>query len=175
MKSSVQTTFFSIILLLSAPISASISAQEDSATVSTRQTVRLPYEVVVTPNVTKGDLRRLLIEVEDDFVARFNELNLEDEYDILCYRFVPTMSHIKRRICEPNFLIKERANNAGDFMAGYTTYLFSHSEVRQEKNREYDVLQDKFDEFTTTDADLRGKAYVLSELKRRLEIFGKEG
>lgn len=170
MKPSVHTAVFLIVIFLS----TLVSAQDDSVTASTKQTVRLPYEVVVTPNVTKGDLRKLLIEVEDDFVARFNELNIDDEYDVLCYRFTPTMSHIRRRICEPNFLIKERANNAGDFAAGYTAYLFSHSEVRQEKNREYEVLQDKFDEFTTTDADLRGKAFILSELKRRLQIFGKE-
>ena len=174
MKLSVHTVLFSIILLLS----PSISAQDDSAAVSSRQAARLPYEVVVTPNITKGDLRKLLIEVEDDFVARFNELNIDDEYDVLCYRFAPTMSHIRRRICEPNFLIRERADNAGHFAAsvaaGNPSYLFSHNEVRQEKNREYIVLQGKFDEFTTTDADLRGKAFVLSELKRRLQTFGQE-
>ena len=39
---------------------------------------------------------------------------------------------------------------------------------------DYEILQEKVDELTRTDEDLRGRAYVLAELKKRLKNHGKE-
>ena len=170
MKSLISLTLFSIILLSS----PSVSAQDASTAESTNQQTRLPYEVIVTPLVTRYNLRNLIIQAEEDFVARFNELNLDDDYDIDCYKFTPTMSHIRERICEPQFLIAERADNAGQFAAGHITFLLTTNTIRRDMNRDYVILQEKFDELTSSDKNLRGIGLVLGALKNRLETLGKE-
>ncbi|GJM12376.1 MAG: hypothetical protein DHS20C12_07790 [Pseudohongiella sp.] len=83
-------------LLLGAP---GALAQETSTPETAGEQRRLPYEVVVTPNVTMGSLKKLLVQIEDDFFSKFNELNIDDAYDVHCYEYVPTGSHIRRRVC----------------------------------------------------------------------------
>ena len=101
-------------LALIFPLFAPAVVAQETRIPATVQSAGLPYEVIVTPNVTKKDLRQLIQQVEEDFFARFNELNIDDDYDVICYRYTPTNSHISRRVCEPNFKIRARADNASE-------------------------------------------------------------
>ena len=99
-----------------------------------------------------------------------------------CYKFTPTMSHIRKRVCEPNFQIKERGLAAseaafilscsgacGDKMSIATGTLYSPKELRRVLRPQYEILQDKLEEFTRTDPEFRQIGNVLAELKYRLE------
>lgn len=174
MRSVLSNSFISIALL----VSATASAQDAPATAETRQRIRLPYEVVVTPTVTRTRLRSLIQEVTEDFVARFNELNLDDDYDVQCYTDTPTGSHLRKRLCEPTFFIEARSENSSQYMDdirnGHTGFLLSSNALLKETHREYETLQEKFDEFTSSDKELRGIGLVLGSLKERLENYGED-
>ncbi len=150
-------------------------AQDTSGSPQSAAISRMPYQITVTPNPSRARLKKLVDEVEDDFIDRFNELNLDDDYDIQCGKVTPTMSHIRTRVCEPNFYIEARAENVSNFLFSEGgTYLLSSSAMEKETHREFEVLQQKVNELTETDRDLREVAYVLAELKRRLKNYGKE-
>lgn len=176
---------FSVVSFFSfAALSSALLAGQDSPTLSeSRPTTRLPYEVVVTPTVTRTTLRRLIIEVEEDFVDRFNELNLDDYYDVLCYKHVPTGSHRSQKVCEPDFLIKTRGQNASDnaFMlaqgfagARDAIVVLTPRMLKQRLKNEYVVLQEKVEELTRSDVELRSMGTALVELRNRLKDFGRE-
>lgn len=182
MKTTIQTAIFSLIVIFS----TWASAQDDSESNSTQQSARLPYEVVIHPTVTRSDLRELIVDVEDDFFARFNELNIDDEYDVYCYEYVPTMSHIKQRVCEPIFMIRGRGDNAAEsayilgslcncrFGPQGNAFAMPPATMRKEKSTEYETLQEMMEQFTRSDTQFRSIGNALAELKSRLENFGKD-
>ena len=172
-------------------LSASTSAQDDSARQDRMQAARLPYEVVVTPTITRSDLRKLIVDVEDDFFAKFNELNIDDDYDIACYKEKITMSHITTRICEPWFMIKARADASAEmtYRLGTTfatgpfgaavgsqpaPMIYSVREMRKKMAGEYETLQDRMEQFTRSNIEFRSIGNALAELKSRMESFGKD-
>jgi len=180
MKSYMLIAFISLGLLSS----TSAVAQNAQASNEPVAANRVPYQIIVTPNITKRSIRKLILQVEDDFVARFNELNLDDDYDIDCYKFTPTMSHIRRRICEPAFLIEARAENASEAAFDYSKArnlsdlyaieVLTPTMLRRKMTREHDALQSKLEELVRTDEELMKIGTVLGELTERAKKFGKE-
>lgn len=47
------------------------------------------------------ELRRAVVETEDRFYAKYNELNQADEFDLKCRVEAPTGSRLTRRTCRP--------------------------------------------------------------------------
>lgn len=126
-KAQITTLFFGMVLLSSAPEVLSAEAEVEAANSSEEEKVEEIEkieevvrsdirEIIVNPTLTRQRLRQLEVEVENSFFERFNELNLEDEYDILCYRIKPIGSHISKRVCEPNFVYAARSENASEVM-----------------------------------------------------------
>lgn len=142
-----------------------------------------PYEIVITPTISRTKLRELIADVEEDFYEKFNELNIDDSYDIVCYKHTPTMSHIWRRVCEPWFMLQSRGE-----MASEVTFLLGHGspsaresgigmvksdrQLIREKKRSYEELQTLMEEFSRSDGEFRQIGEVLAELKYRLENYG---
>ncbi len=162
---------------------ASAYGQDTSVTYKVVQESRKPYEIVITPTVTRTDLRSLIVQVEEDFYARFNELNIDDHYDVFCYSYLPTMSHISKRTCEPDFMIRARGDVAsydafllasGSLQARSSALLLSPKAMRKEVEPDYEILQEKMEELSTTDLELRSIALAMAKLKARLKNFGKE-
>jgi len=183
MKLLLRVAFFSITICTP----ASLSAQSDSGSDKSEQAARLPYEVIITPTIRRRDLRELIVQVEDDFFAKFNELNLDDNYDVLCYEYIPTMSHIRQRVCEPWFMIQARGSNASEVAyALAVTPAFGSSispqsatslpprAMRNEVHIQYGSLEEKMEEFTRGNLEFRSIGNALAELKFRLENFGKD-
>lgn len=144
-----------------------------------------PYQIVVTGRVTRARLRELIADVEDDFFEKFNELNIDDAYDVLCYKFTPTMSHISQRVCEPAFKIRERAFNAsevGHILAcsgfcgdtGLSAYLMSPRDLNRQVKPDFETLQEKLEELSRTDEEFRQIGNVLAELKYRLDNYSEQ-
>lgn len=171
-----------VLLILSYPITSAATQDSDSAdTDQANDDDR--YEVVISGRVTRAKLRNLIEDVEEDFFARFNELNTDDLYDVYCYRYTPTTSHISERVCEPVFQISARADNLSDVVMGMACSgsvcnsdgsLLSAEALRAEVQPDYETLQGKLEEFTRTDARFRQIGNVLAELRYRLEIFGED-
>lgn len=179
--------FINALCFIFAINSAGAVAQETEALDRNKNDVALPYEIVITPNVMKRDLRKLLIQVEDDFFARFNELNLDDNYDVYCYTHTPTMSHIQKRQCEPIFMIRARGDDASIFFQelgqnpktrfgnlATRALQLSPNGLRQEMNTDYEILQKKLEELNQSDLEFRSIGIALARLKDRLNNYGKD-
>ncbi|PCI75763.1 MAG: hypothetical protein COB20_12220 [SAR86 cluster bacterium] len=168
-----------LILFLAAPV---LLAQDTSLPEDSDRQGRLPYEVVVTPNVTISSLKKLLVQIEDDFFDKFNELNIDDDYDVRCYKFVPTGSHIKTRVCEPNFYINARGNNASEYLYALGCYdcvaqppeLSTQGNLRFDTKEGFEVLQKKIEEFYRTDINFHSIGEAMSKVKLQLKNFGKD-
>ncbi len=134
-----------------------------------------PTEIVVTPMLQISDLRKLMAEAEDDTYAKYNELNLDDDYDIMCWRSKPTMSHITRRTCEPLFLTRERSDNHGFALLnmarknGVGFGIASELQLKLMLKREYEELQRRMAAFTSTDPEFRALMQKLLDLRAAVE------
>jgi len=61
-------------------------------------------EVIVSGSHLKPyELRQRIVEAEDRFYSRYNEINDEDEFDVNCIEFASTGTNLKHRICRPVF------------------------------------------------------------------------
>lgn len=173
MKTLLSNAFMAIILLSSAPT----LAQDTPVTNDTKQKAKLSYEVVISPTITRGPLRELVVQVEDDFFAKFNELNIDDAYDVLCFMQGSTDSYITKRICEPKFIINARSQSASEAgnalgrLGKYGGYL--DPVIQSDMSPKYETLQEKLEQFTRTDEEFRSIGNALVELKAQLENYGK--
>lgn len=158
--------------------------QSPSASASTSQSAdSLPAEIVVTPLMNRRYLRSLISQVEEDFVERFNELNLDEKYDIDCYQYSATSTHIRKEICEPIFFRRARSNDASlaAFNMTQVTTVFHLESIqiqtdrglRQRLGQEYVVLQEKIAGLTNSDEALKTLVKNLNELNYSLENYGK--
>lgn len=171
-----------------ASLVCTVQAQEEQIESHEKEEVvgSLPYEVIVRPRVTRAHLRELITEVEDDFFAKFNELNLDDAYDIACYKHTPTMSHISERVCEPWFVLNTRNLNSSEVTmflgstgkwtpgSARSAYILTPRTLQRETRSDYEILQEKMEELTKSDAEFRSIGNALAELKARLENFANE-
>lgn len=65
-------------------------------------------EIVVASQKSLANLRRDLIDAEDDFYSLYNELNTDNEYDVRCRYEAPTGQRKKTHVCRPVFFSKAR-------------------------------------------------------------------
>lgn len=144
--------------------------QEESTAVE--QQPSAPFEVIVNPILNIGDLEKLIEQAEDDMFAKYNELNLDDDYDILCQNIRPTGSHIRVRSCEPVFLDKARADNHSFFMfmltRGGGVELLDDRTLQRNHQKEYEELQRRMEAFTGTDAEFRALTQRVLDLRAAL-------
>ncbi|MEP7314512.1 MAG: hypothetical protein ABI859_18155 [Pseudomonadota bacterium] len=67
--------------------------------------VRSLDEVVVTGKLDSlSEARKAIVEAEDRFYARYNQLNEVDAFDINCRMETPTGSHLSFRVCVPRYV-----------------------------------------------------------------------
>jgi len=147
-----------------------------------------PYEVVITGRLTRSRLRNMIEDVEEDFFDRYNELNTDDTFDMYCYEYTPTMSHIKKRACEPLFMIKYRSQQGSDALYAITSgggggttnsvgmkllgvQLLSERQMRSDREEYFQTLIKKMEEFSQSDKQLAEIAKVMEQLKFRLENY----
>ena len=75
-------------------------------------------EIIVTAPRTLRSMRAEIEEVQNRAFALFNELNVDNDYDIVCRRETPTGSHIPVRVCRPRYVDRLEAEATQDFLAG---------------------------------------------------------
>lgn len=180
----ITATLLILLPALSSFVIAQESAPENQSASASDET---PYEIVITGEVTRSRLRDMIIEVEEAFFARFNELNDDDDYDIQCYKYTPTMSHISERVCEPEFMIRARSSNASEttFLLGQggrdtinasqnSAFAKNPTAMRREVEKYYKILQQKLEAMTVKDATFRNIGNDLATLKNQLENHGQD-
>jgi len=83
------------------PLSAALAAEK---AVNARAGSEELEEVVVSADLTSfSKIRKAIVDAEDRFYARYNELNDDDAYDIDCRVEAPTGRRITARVCEPRY------------------------------------------------------------------------
>jgi hypothetical protein len=86
----------SCLVLLAAPLSIDVTqaAEKD----------QILDEILVRGMRPKPhELRRMIVEAEDRFYERYNELNRKDEFDVDCIVFANTGTNLKHRSCRGVF------------------------------------------------------------------------
>ena len=68
--------------------------------------------------------RREMIKAEDNFYDLYNKLTLNEDFKVRCEKVFRAGSHIKNRVCKPNFTKTIRANMQAESLAemASTTY-----------------------------------------------------
>lgn len=80
--------------------SGALAAEADTAPPQYLSKIRTLDEVVVTGDLTTlSGLRQAMLEAENRFYLRFNELNQDRNLDIRCRNQAPTGSRVKRKVC----------------------------------------------------------------------------
>lgn len=170
-------------IFCSSPLLAQNNEKSDLLATS-QSAENLPTEIVVTPLMNRRDIRSLISKVQDEFIDRFNELNLDDDFDIECYKYSPTTSHIRKDVCEPKFLRKARAVDAS--LAGFNldqtvkryqleaVQVQTDNGIRSGLGREYITLQRKVAYLSDNDRALKILLENLNGLKDQLENYRKD-
>ena len=60
-------------------------------------------------------IQQALIDNEDRFNARYNELNQDDHFDVVCREEIPTGSRVPRRICQAKIVDEITTQESQDF------------------------------------------------------------
>jgi hypothetical protein len=76
--------------------------QDSGADAGAQASARADEEVIVRGR-SRTMLRLQIRLAEDAIYSRFNDINGDDEYDIVCRQETLTGTHIPRRVCQPNF------------------------------------------------------------------------
>jgi hypothetical protein len=71
---------------------------------------------VVVSGTRHFELRAAVIKAEDRFLARYNDLNRDDDLDIECLKFTPTGSHLSYRYCMTRLQRRAQQEDASDLM-----------------------------------------------------------
>jgi hypothetical protein len=99
-------------------------------------------EAVIVPGRRPENLRVEIERLEATVYERFNALNSNDDFDILCFEQAPTGSNIPSRTCAPNFVIRAESRAASKILtdgrggAGNNNNPAEHSMLMEEKSRE---------------------------------------
>lgn len=75
-------------------------------------------EIVVTAPRTLNSMRTEIVAAQDRALAIFNEINLDNDYDVACRRETPLGSHIPQRVCRPRFVDRLESEASQDFLSG---------------------------------------------------------
>lgn len=152
MKKSV-SAFLSVIsstLILAAAAPQSIAAEEQ----------------IFIEDLTPSQLRSEIKKIETEFYRVFNASLDDDELSVVCYDHLPTGSNIKREVCEPQFVVDKRAENANDSQFGVDSLLTAASLQRD--------LADEFEALNKAMVELAEESEYFSQLNGILAALRDE-
>lgn len=124
-------------------------------------------EVIVISELTRPEVRQFIEEAEDQFYAIFNANVDDDDYKVTCSRQTPTGSNIPVRVCEPEFMLRARADNQNTFQFNRGAEL-TNDALRAGLEPEYQRLQEKMEQMTREIPEFAQIASILTQLRARL-------
>ena len=95
-------------------------------------------EIIVTAPRSLSSLRAEIDQVQDRAFALFNELNIDNDYDIVCRRETPLGSHIPQRVCRSRYVDRLEAEAGQEFFFGGefidpTADIMYHEDIMKQK------------------------------------------
>ena len=79
-------------------------------------------EIIIPGQLNSANaIKQALIDNEDRFNARYNELNQDDHYDVVCRDEIPTGSRVPRRNCQAKIVDEITTRGAQDFFRNLGT------------------------------------------------------
>ena len=177
-KQSVQTMIVVLLLLFSTFLS-SVQAQDEVGETSSASTPtsspeatsqeRPPQEIIVSSQMSMIQLRSLIIEKEESMFDLYNELNEDDYYDMRCYWEAPMNSKIKEWVCNPEFLIQAKTEEASSHIIraqGFTS--IPPRPVFGIVVSEYPKMKERMGEIMADHPELFDAVIELNELREEL-------
>jgi uncharacterized coiled-coil protein SlyX len=120
-------------------------------------------EQIIIDDLSLAELREQIERVQAEFYRVFNDINEDDNFDIICHRYLPTGSNISRDACEPQFVIDKRADNVTQSRFGNDT-LMDHGALMAS-------LQPQFEELTRKMNAVAAENQYFSELNQVLGML----
>ena len=111
-------------------------------------------------------LRFEYYKAEDVVFEVFNSLNSDDEFDIHCYQEAPTGSHIKKRVCQTNYVRDLTAEATSLWLLGITGF-YNHPVAKiQQKDK---ILNEEMEALVVERPELLKALNEYSDAKQVLE------
>lgn len=123
---------------------------------------------IVIEDLTPSQLRREIKKIETEFYRVFNSSTDDENLVVVCYDHLPTGSNIKQEICEPQFVVTKRADNASDAQFG-TDVLLTAQSIRRELADEYALLTEAMTSLAKENEYFGELNGILGALREELE------
>lgn len=134
-------------LVIAVLCSAAVCAAQEPADVD---------EEIIVRGKSYGDFRLEIERARDVFLARFNEINSDDRFDIHCREEVRIGSKLRDRVCASNSWREQDANFAYDFVRELLGETGANPQRhRGEQLRMQRLLEEEMQRLATEDAELR--------------------
>ena len=117
-------------------------------------------------------LRKQVIQAEDHAFEIFNALNDDDDYDVHCEMRAPIGTHIKKRICLPNFYHKAAMVEGQSYISqiyGYTNYPVAAPTARSVAGIKFPIFKQKVREVAIKHPEMLAALRRLYELNEKLK------
>jgi len=101
-------------------------------------------EILAVGNKSLGELRRDVWRYEEDFYAKFNELNDDRDFAVRCFYETPTGSHIKNHVCRARFVSNAYSANASRKRSN------ARRDARQDDDSKFEEKKAQFEEKMAT-------------------------
>jgi hypothetical protein len=108
--------------------------------VASTQSIAVEDQIVIE-GLNPSQLRSEIKKIETEFYKIFNANTEDKNLAIVCYNHLPTGSNIKQDICEPQFAVDKRAENANDSQYEIDVLLTAQG-MRRELTTEYAALSE---------------------------------
>jgi hypothetical protein len=118
---------------------------------------------IIIEDLSRAELRAEIIKIENEFYRVFNASTNKEYLKVECSEFKPINSHIKRRFCEPEFLVDARSENAKNWQNNVDT-LRETDELRS-------ALVSEFEELTVEMNEILAQNEYFSELNKVLRML----
>jgi|TARA_B110000879_G_scaffold79739_1_gene110874 hypothetical protein len=124
-------------------------------------------QVVVIEDLSRSELRKEIVLIEQELYQMFNDNNSAVEFEIKCEVLMRTGTHIPVQACEPKFMRDARAQNAADSQFGIQT-LIQDSELRQYYAGDYEKLTLAMEGLAKKSGKFSQLVMILNKLNARL-------
>jgi hypothetical protein len=141
---------------------SAIAAADDSATPVVEEDEI--EEIIVYGGRTLVGLRLDIYRAEDDFYELYNSLNSDDEFDVRCFKRAPTGSHIRKRVCQAEFVSAIYAEASQNFRVGFVDTI-SYGQIQRKDKK----MRKEMEELAATNAAFAAALAAISAATERYE------
>ena len=123
-------------------------------------------EIVVYGSKSLGNLRNQMHRAEVKVFDLYNSFNDDDEYNIHCRKVARIGTHIKKRVCKPNYVLDLVAKETAAFWGGMP-FVYPSALIR----RKDEILQAKMEALLLERPDM---VKALNEFTTAKQVFDSE-